>query len=81
MAKADLLVTSDGRVIEVVDRQFQAMQVEVLEGAPVTEHVLANVDLPAQCLIAAVDTSDRIQEVHQLAYHAICQLLEEELSA
>ena len=34
-----------------------------------------------QCLIAAAETSDRIQEIHQLAYHAICQLLEEELSA
>ena len=29
-------------------------EIEVLEGAPATEHVLANVPLPRQCLIAAV---------------------------
>ena len=31
-------------------------------------------------LVAAADTSDRIQEIHQLAYHIVCQLLEETLS-
>ena len=30
------------------------MELEVVEGAPVTEHVLARVGLPRQCLIAAV---------------------------
>ena len=30
------------------------LEIEILEGAPVTEHVLANLKLPSQCLIAAV---------------------------
>ena len=29
-------------------------EIEVVEGAPATEHVLANLRLPSQCLIAAV---------------------------
>jgi trk system potassium uptake protein TrkA len=39
----------------------EILEVEVLEGAPVTEHVLANVDLPAQCLIAAVIKESFVQ--------------------
>ncbi|MBN1910989.1 MAG: Trk system potassium transporter TrkA [Pirellulales bacterium] len=34
--------------------QIEVWEIEVCEGAPVTEHVLAKVDLPRQCLIAAV---------------------------
>jgi len=30
------------------------LEIEVVEGAPATKHVLANLDLPPQCLIAAV---------------------------
>ncbi len=30
------------------------LEIEVIEGAPVTEHVLAKVELPPQCLIAAM---------------------------
>jgi len=30
------------------------LEIEVLDGAPATEHVLANLELPADCLIAAV---------------------------
>ena len=37
--------------------------------------------LSDQCLVAAAETSDRIQEIHQLAYHIVCQLLEENLAA
>ncbi|MGI6415101.1 MAG: Trk system potassium transporter TrkA [Thermoguttaceae bacterium] len=33
---------------------IEILEVEVVEGAPVTEHVLANVDMPPQCLVAAV---------------------------
>lgn len=33
---------------------IEILEIEVLEGAPVTEHVLAKLDLPSQCLIAAV---------------------------
>lgn len=33
---------------------IEILEVEVVAGAPVTEHVLANVDLPPQCLVAAV---------------------------
>ncbi|MBN2024149.1 MAG: Trk system potassium transporter TrkA [Pirellulales bacterium] len=36
------------------DGDIEIQEIEVLPGAPVTEHVLAKVDLPAQCLIAAV---------------------------
>lgn len=38
--------------------EISAFEVEVLEGAPATEHVLANVPLPDQCLIAAVMRED-----------------------
>jgi trk system potassium uptake protein TrkA len=33
---------------------IEILEIEVLEGAPATEHVLAKLDLPPQCLIAAV---------------------------
>jgi len=36
------------------DDQIQILEMLVPEGAPITEHVLANADLPQQCLIAAV---------------------------
>jgi len=36
------------------DGDVEIQEIDVLEGAPVTEHVLAEVDLPPQCLIAAV---------------------------
>ena len=36
-------------------------EIEVLQGAPVTEHVLANVPLPTQCLIAAVMRQDYVR--------------------
>ncbi|MCH2115037.1 MAG: Trk system potassium transporter TrkA [Pirellulales bacterium] len=34
--------------------QLSILEIDVLEGAPVTEHVLARLELPDQCLIAAV---------------------------
>jgi trk system potassium uptake protein TrkA len=33
---------------------IDVLEIEVVKGAPATEHVLANVNLPPQCLIAAV---------------------------
>ncbi len=36
-------------------------EVEVLDGVPATEHVLANLHLPSQCLIAAVMRDDYVQ--------------------
>ncbi len=33
---------------------IEILEIEVLDGAPATEHVLANVDLPPECLIGAV---------------------------
>jgi D-sedoheptulose 7-phosphate isomerase len=32
------------------------------------------------CLCAAAETSDRIQEIHQLAYHILCHCIEEDLT-
>ena len=37
------------------------LEIEVLPGAPATEHVLAQVDLPSQCLIAAVIRQSYVQ--------------------
>jgi len=37
------------------------LEVEVREGSPATEHVLANLDLPGQCLIAAVTREDFVR--------------------
>jgi D-sedoheptulose 7-phosphate isomerase len=37
------------------------------------------VKLCDRCLIAAARTSERIQEIHQLAYHIVCHQLEEAL--
>ncbi|PHR91944.1 MAG: Trk system potassium transporter TrkA [Blastopirellula sp.] len=37
------------------------VEIEVLEGTEATKHVLANLRLPAQCLIAAVITSDYVR--------------------
>lgn len=39
----------------------EILEVEVSEDAPITEHVLANVDLPSQCLIAAVIKESFVQ--------------------
>ena len=36
------------------------LEIEVIGGAPATEHVLANVDFPSQCLIAAVIHEDYV---------------------
>ncbi len=36
------------------DGAVQVLEIEIVEGAPATEHVLAKVDLPSQCLIGAV---------------------------
>ena len=36
------------------DEGIEILEIEVVDGAPATEHVLANLDLPPQCLIGAV---------------------------
>ncbi len=36
------------------DAGIEILEIEVTEGSPATEHVLANLDLPSQCLIGAV---------------------------
>lgn len=38
-------------------------------------------ELCDQCLVADAQTSDRIQEVHELAYHVICEMVEESLGS
>ncbi len=40
---------------------LNVFEIEVLEGAPITEHVLANVQLPPQCLIAVVVQEDFVR--------------------
>ena len=40
---------------------IEILEVEVVEDAPITEHVLAGVELPAQCLIAAVIKESFVQ--------------------
>ena len=37
------------------------IEIEVVEGAPVTEHVLAGIDFPPQCLVAAVIHESYVQ--------------------
>jgi len=57
MAKQVLSFLQSGPVVSRMPLrggEISAYEVEVLEGAPATEHVLANVPLPDQCLIAAV---------------------------
>lgn len=41
--------------------QISAVELDVFDGAPATEHVLANLALPAQCLIAAVIREQFVQ--------------------
>jgi len=40
---------------------IEIKEISVLEGAPITEHVLANLDLPTECLIAAVIRENYVQ--------------------
>ena len=39
---------------------IQIMEIEVVPDAPATEHVLAKLDLPTQCLIGAVIREDYV---------------------
>jgi trk system potassium uptake protein TrkA len=41
--------------------RISVLEIDVLKGAPCTEHVLANLQLPAQCLIAAVITAGYVK--------------------
>jgi trk system potassium uptake protein TrkA len=61
MAKQILGFLNSGPVISRIslgDGTISVLEVEVLPDAPATEHVLANLDLPKQCLIAAVMRED-----------------------
>ena len=57
VAKQVLGFLNSGPVISrtsLGDGSISVLEIEVLPGAPATEHVLARLELPAQCLIAAV---------------------------
>ena len=57
MAKQVLGYLNVGPVVSrtpLADSDIGVLEIEVLDGVPATEHVLANLKLPAQCLIAAV---------------------------
>ncbi len=57
MAKQVLGFLNSGPVVSrtsLGDGSISVLEIEVLEGAPATEHVLARVDLPGQCLIVAL---------------------------
>jgi len=61
MAKQVLSFLQSGPVVSRMPLRgggISAFEIEVLEGAPATEHVLANVPLPSQCLIAALMRAD-----------------------
>ncbi len=61
MAKQVLSFLQSGPVVSRMPLRggaISAYEVEVLDGAPATEHVLANVPFPDQCLIAAVMRED-----------------------
>ena len=40
---------------------IEVLEIEVIQGAPATEHVLANLPLPSACLIAAVMKEDYVR--------------------
>lgn len=61
MAKQVLSFLNTGHVISrtaVPGGRISLFEIEVVEGAPATQHVLANVPLPAGCLISAVIRKD-----------------------
>jgi len=61
MARQVLGFLQTGPVIsrsQLVGGEIGVFEIEVLPGTPATEHVLASLDLPAQCLIAAVIRED-----------------------
>ena len=49
------------RVPLLAGEGIEILEIEVMEGAPVTEHVLASLDLPRECLIAAVIRETYVQ--------------------
>ena len=64
MAKQVLGYLNSGPVISrtaLGDGEISVLEVEVLPGSPATEHVLANLQLPNQCLIAAAIRGDYAQ--------------------
>ena len=61
MAKQVLSFLNQGPVIsqsKLANGTIGILEIEVLEDVPATEHVLANLDLPRECLIAAVLRQD-----------------------
>jgi trk system potassium uptake protein TrkA len=64
MARQVLSFLNEGAVItrtRLPGGDIGVYEIEVLEGAPATEHVLANLQLPSQCLIAAVMQVDYVR--------------------
>jgi trk system potassium uptake protein TrkA len=64
MAKQILSFLNSGPVVShmsLTGGSIDAYEIEVLEGAVVTEHVLAKVPLPPSCLIAAVMQQDYVR--------------------
>ena len=64
MAKQVLGFLNTGAVVSRTNLpggSIGVFEIEVVEGAPATEHVLANLPLPASCLIAAVMQEDYVR--------------------
>ena len=64
MAKQVLGFLNTGPVVSrtaLPGGRIGVFEIEVLEGAPATEHVLAKLELPSQCLIAAVMQEDYVR--------------------
>ena len=64
MAKQVLAYLNTGPVVSrtsLAGGNIAVLEIEVHEGAPATEHVLANLQLPSQCLIAAIMREDYVR--------------------
>ncbi len=64
MAKQVLGFLNKGAIISrapIAGSDISVLELQVEEGAPITEHVLANLQLPSQCLIAAVSREDYVR--------------------
>lgn len=64
VSKQMLGLLNKGAIISrmsLADSDIDVFELEVYEGAPATEHVLANLRLPTHCLIAAVTREDYVR--------------------
>lgn len=63
MAKQVLSFLTTGPIVsrtELEGGEIEVLEIEITTGAPVTEHVLADLSLPGNCLIAAVVRQDLV---------------------